>query len=129
MLGMLKVLVGWRERVPADGFGQSLADDLRFLLRFDRCRKIATTWRAPTAEERPAQNAHPVVGRFGDEAHAVAQVGGQQWIVRERDWYGWPDPPRYVFFALRDKQIWGARDFNIWPRAWTYDQFKFPGCG
>ena len=122
MAGLLKRLLGWPSGdVPPDGFGQSLGDDLRFPLRFNCCRDIATTWRAPTVEKRQAQDAHPVLGRFGDDAHAVAHIDGRQWIVRERDWYGWPDPPRYVFFALEEGRIWVARDFNVWPRPWRFD--------
>jgi hypothetical protein len=38
--------------------------------------------------------------------------------VRERDWYCWPDPPRYVFIAEENGKIWAARDFDVWPKTW-----------
>ena len=109
---------GLGNKDPADGFGQSLLADLRFLWRFRRCRKTVIDWRKSTADEAAAQEAHPIVARFGDVAVAVAEVGGRQWIVRERDWHGWPDPPRYVFFALDGGAVWAARDFDTWPGAW-----------
>ena len=102
-----------------EGVGQSLFDDLRFLWRFLGCRKRAVTWRAPDAAERKHYDTHPLFGRFGDETIAIAGDDGRRWIVRERDWHGWPDPPRYVFFAIEpDGGIWSAADFHHWPQTW-----------
>jgi hypothetical protein len=100
------------------GFGQSLLEDLRFLTRFLRCRKMRVQWRPPSSAERLAVETHETVARFGDDTIAVAYVEGRQWIVRERDWFGWPDAPRYVLFILSDGLIWTARDFNAWPTNW-----------
>ena len=109
----------WRGR-PADidGFGQTILEDFRFFWQFRRCRNVPVFWRRPTIEEKNAQSKHEVIGRFGDEAYAVADMQGELWIVRERDFHGWPDPPRYAFFAVRGDQIWIAKDFDVWPRQW-----------
>jgi hypothetical protein len=48
----------------------------------------------------------------------MARLDGRQWIVRERDWSGWPDPPRYVLFVLEGETVWMARDFDRWPSLW-----------
>ena len=104
---------------PPDGFGQTLAEDLRFLARFRRCRRRATSWREPSAEERRGHDAHRVLGRFGDYSIATATMDGELWLVRERDWHGWPDPPRYAFFALAGDDIRVAADFDYRPIAWT----------
>ncbi|WP_420137845.1 hypothetical protein [Sphingomonas sp.] len=101
-----------------DGFGQSIVDDLRYLRRFRQCRRRAVLWRTPTAADEKTIEVHPVLGRFGDATIAVAEVDGRHWIVRERDWHGWPDPPRYVFFANEQDGIWAAADFDGWPQAW-----------
>ena len=108
------------ETVPGDGFGQSLLDDARFVWRFRACRRRAVEWRKPDDATRAFYDGHALIGRFGDGTLAVAEVDGRTWIVRERDWHGWPDPPRFVFFALEpDGRVWCARDFHVWPQAWA----------
>jgi len=93
---------------------------VRFALRFRRCYRLSADWRAPTGAEARQIETHPIVGRFGDVTLMLADVDRRLWILRERDWHGWPDPPRYVFFALdSDDVIWAARDFDGWPSAWT----------
>ncbi len=101
-----------------DGFGQTLLDDLRFAVRFWRAAGMPVTWRRPTPAEAARIEADPVMSRFGDTTVAVATVNGQNWVIGERDWWGWPDPPRYVFFALRSTVIEIARDLHVIPRAW-----------
>ncbi|MFV0625331.1 hypothetical protein ACBY01_15145 [Sphingomonas sp. ac-8] len=101
-----------------DGFGQSIGADLRYLLRFRRCRRIPVAWRRPTAAEAKALDADPLIGRFGDTTIAVADVAGRRWSVREQDWYGWPDPPRFAWFAMEEGGVWAAADFNRWPARW-----------
>jgi hypothetical protein len=103
---------------PLNGFGQSLWDDLRYAFRFWSRRRRAVTWRAPTEAEQREFEAHPVISRFGDPLPLVADVGTERWLVRERMWWGWPDPPRYVFFALEGGRIFVAQDFNSWPAGW-----------
>jgi hypothetical protein len=106
--------------VSQDGFGQSLLDDIRFMQRFRSCRNARTTWRLPTREEDAGYESHPIVRRFGDSTEAIASVDDRTWIVRERTFNGWPDPPRFAFFALdRDGTIWAAVDFHQWPGKWT----------
>ncbi|UAJ12765.1 hypothetical protein [Polymorphobacter megasporae] len=104
--------------VPNDAFGQSLIDDIRFLVRFQRCRSTPVTWMPATACEKKRWDAHSVIGRFGDP-YAVAVVNGEEWVVRERIWHGWPDPARFVFFAVSDERIRVAVDFNAWPQVWV----------
>lgn len=110
--------------VEPDGFGQSFLDDLRFLFRFPRARRRPVTWRIPTDMEGAAIEAHPVLGRFGDDTIGVADVDDERWIVRDRDWFGWPDPPQYIFFALADDRIRAAADFDRWPPRWTRPDYS-----
>jgi hypothetical protein len=101
-----------------DGFGQSFVDDLRYLLRFLRCRRMPVIWRRPTAAEAQALDTDPLIGRFGDTTIALAEVEGRRWSVCEQDWYGFPDPPRFAWFVLEEGTVWAAADFNYWPPRW-----------
>lgn len=105
--------------VEPDGFGQGMIDDFRFWRHFRRYRRRTVAWRLPTDAEAAAIDGHPVLGRFGDHIVAVADVGDEHWIVRDRDWFGWPDPPEYVFFALTGDTIRAAVDFDGWPPRWS----------
>ena len=108
--------------IPEDGFGQSLLDDVCFKVRFWRCWKTPASWRKPSREQDTEYERHPILGRFGDATVAVTVVDQRKWVVRERDWHGWPDPPRYAFFALGpDDTIWAASDFHQWPVGWTIE--------
>ena len=108
------------ETVPPDGFGQSLLDDARFVWRFRGCRQRSVAWRRPDDVERGHYDSHALFGRFGDGTFALANAEDRSWIVRERDWHGWPDPPQFVFFAVQpDGTIWCARDFHRWPQEWA----------
>ncbi|KQM98299.1 hypothetical protein [Sphingomonas sp. Leaf25] len=115
----LRFLFGIGLPADSDGFGQSLCDDMRFARHFRRCRTIAVTWRSPSADEATAIEVDPVMGRFGDDTIGVASVGDEVWVVRDRMWFGWPDPPEFVFFALQGTTIRAAKDFDHWPTAWT----------
>lgn len=118
-----------RRQGSREGFGQSILEDMRFLIRFRSCRSRTTLWRTPSDDERRALADHPIIGRFGDqtllvadvEADLRAELRAELWIVRDRDWWGWPDPPRYVFFALAEERIRVAADFYKWPAGWTPD--------
>jgi hypothetical protein len=78
-------------------------------------RRLTASARACSAIE-----ADPIVGRFGDLTIGVAEIDGRRWIVRERDWHGWPDPPRFAFFVLDQGEVWAGTDFDRWPSGWTW---------
>ena len=118
-----RALPKFKPATPAgepDGFGQSLIDDAKFVLRFRACRSRDVVWRTPTDSEQAHWAGHPIAGRFGDDTLAVCEIDGRSWVVRERLFHGWPDPPRFAFFALEDDgRVWCARDFTQWPPRWT----------
>lgn len=103
---------------PLAGFGQSVWEDLCFVFRFWSRRRRLVAWRAPSDAELREFDADPVIGRFGDQTRLVADVGAERWLVRDRLWWGWPDPPRYAFFVLKGQRILVAADFNAWPTGW-----------
>ena len=117
----LKAALGFAEHsdTQQDGFGQSTMDDLRFQRPFRTLKKQQTVWRRPTSDEEQFYDQHPLFGRFADDTCAIAQIGDETWIVRERIWHGWPDPERYAFFAFAGDEIRCAADFDYWPRVWT----------
>lgn len=114
----LGFIVGIGGKANSAGFGQSLWDDARFLVRFRRCRRTRVGWSKPNWEQASADDKHPLLGCFGDKSFAEAIVNGRRWLVRERDWYGWPDPSRYVFFVMDRNDVWCAADFGHWPVSW-----------
>ena len=118
---MRRLVSAFFSRSPApdpDGFGQSLADDLRSLARFRRCRRLPVEWRRPSPDDSERWDSHPIVGRLGDATYAVQEVDGRRWVVRDRMWFGWPDPPEFAWFVLDGQEIWAALDFNDWPPRW-----------
>lgn len=103
----------------SDGLGQNLWEDLVWMWRFRRARGQTIPWRRPTPDEDAWIEAHPELRRFGDFTVAVADFQSRFWLVRERVWSGWPDPPAYAAFALEGEVVWMGRDFEFWPKAWA----------
>jgi len=117
---MLAWLKSWlRGPETDDGLGFSSAKELRLARRVWRLRRAAITWRAPTAAERAEYDMHAITGRFGDDTIALADIDGRRWVVRDRLWFGWPDPPEFVAIAFDGDEVWAAADFDNWPRKWT----------
>ncbi|WOS64693.1 hypothetical protein [Sinorhizobium fredii] len=104
--------------LEADGLGQGFWEELRWFWRFRRSRRVPVPWRRPRTTDRDWIERHTQMRRFGDTTVAVAWLDGRRWIVKERFWFGWPDPPRYVMFVLESETVWMAKDFNRWPPQW-----------
>ena len=108
----------------ADGYGQNLIADIRSGWRFLACRRRAAQWRQSPEGTQEALHLCPMLERFGDFVFTADPIDeapwqGQRWFVIERIWHGFPDPPRYAFFALQGDTVWAAQDFSTWPTAWT----------
>lgn len=102
-----------------DGLGQSWLTDLLWWAGFMRRRRIAVAWQTPDAAAWALWRSDPRLDGFGDLVYAVARPAPERWLVVERDWFGWPDPPRFAFFALGSGgSIVCAQDFNVWPARW-----------
>lgn len=103
--------------VPEDGMGQGFWTDLRWSWRYRRCARRTVDWEVAA----PSLLAdRPDLLRFANWPYAQSTVDQQKWVVLERAWAGWPDPPRYVFLAFDlAGVVWAARDFHDWPQAWT----------
>ena len=63
--------------------------------------KLVTHWRLPTQVELDAFATHRRLSDLADFLIAVADVGEEAWLLMERVCAGFPDPPRFCFFAYR----------------------------
>jgi hypothetical protein len=62
---------------------------------------LAADWRLPTATEQAAFKGHRRLSVIADFLIAAADVADESWILLERVWAGFPDPPAFAFFAYR----------------------------
>lgn len=119
VLGFFADILGLGPDEYPDGSGQTMIEDIRYYVRARKCRKTRIMWWRPSPQEVAAWDAHPLVGRFADDVLALAEVGGRDWIVKDRMWSGWPDPPEYAFFVLEGVNVWAVADFDRWPKTWS----------
>ena len=78
-----------------------------------------TEWARPNDEE---------IRRYGmyadnraDFFHGIAHVGEATWLIYERAWAGYPDPPLYVcVFLAADDTVIAASDCNTLPSKWVF---------
>ena len=61
----------------------------------------------------------PAVSVSGSGDPPTMHAFGRRWVVRDRMWFGWPDPPEFVAIAFDGDEVWAAADFDNWPRKWT----------
>ena len=123
ILGFVMFLFAQRPDPDPDGFGQSLSEDCRYYLRWRQCRKMPVQWRHPLPADRETWDSHPLVGRFAEDLLALADVDGRVWIVKDRMWFGWPDPPQYAFLVMDRDTVWAVADFSRWPANWLLPPF------
>ena|GEM_PF-6795005 len=62
---------------------------------------LGADWRRPSAAEADAFAKHRVLPELADVLIAAADPGDESWILLERDWFGFPDPPRFEFIVYR----------------------------
>lgn len=107
--------------------------DLIDLFRF-RARRRAEALFEPVC--MPARWRWSYDSRFEPYADGVEWVGrpagarfaGEVWLIADRIWHGWPDPPEFAFWALdEDQAVRCAADFDAWPRSWARRETR--GCG
>jgi hypothetical protein len=116
---LVAALIGRTERAQGlDGFGQSLAQDVRFFWRTRRLQRERIAWIAPDRQSERRLLDDAFLGRFADFVEGVAWHEGFACVVMERMWSGFPDPPAFAFFAMRDGEIVAAADFDDWPKVW-----------
>jgi hypothetical protein len=102
-----------------DGYGQSLVDDIKSASRFRTLKKDAIVWQRPDTWSGDLEADFPILDRFGD-VYCWQHADGEDRVIIDRIWHGWPDPPEYAVFAFdAARQIMWATDFDQWPARWV----------
>jgi hypothetical protein len=103
-----------------DGYGQSLIDDIRSARRFRALRRQAIEWHPPSDWRGNFASDFPILDRFGDGVLCWHSANGEDRIIIDRMWHGWPDPPEFAIFAFDEaRAIAWATDFHHWPETWV----------
>lgn len=119
-------------RAPTERCERSMLQDFIDLFRF-RARRRAAARFAPVC--MPARWRWSYDARFEAYSDGIEWVGrpsappfaGEFWLVGDRLFHGWPDPPEFAFWALGgDGRLRCAAEFDWWPAAWTREER--PGC-
>jgi hypothetical protein len=63
---------------------------------------------------------YPLLDRYANSLHAFITAGEELWVVIERDWHGYPDPPQFAILALNAGERQWACDFDHWPSQWRF---------
>ena len=82
-------------------------------------KKRSITWRSAEPAEYEWFKTQPNIEALGDFLY-VAPDEDDLWLLIERTWHGWPDPPRFacLAFDVSGKLIVGG-DFEVVPATWT----------
>jgi len=102
-----------------------LSLDLPFSRRFQRGRNFRTRkrifveWRQATPDEYAWLKTQPALEQLGDFLFLAPAIDDELWLLIERVWNGWPDPPTYGFMAYDlEGQLLTGVDFDRLPRKW-----------
>jgi len=84
-------------------------------------KKTPVDWSAASKLHSEWHQSHGPLLEFGDFLIATAHVGPEWWLLIERAWFGYPDPPRFAYLAFSDdgKQV-AAGDLDTVPQVWTF---------
>ena len=98
----------------------SLLRGVRYWGGFRMRAKRATAWQQASPAELEWLKGQPVLERLGDFLFLAPTVEDELWLLVERTWNGFPDPPKFAFLAydLGDELIL-AKDFYHLPARWT----------
>ena len=67
----------------------------------ERRLELTADWRLPSKRELRAFKEHHRLRDMADDLIAAADIHDESWILLERMWSGFPDPPPFVFIAFR----------------------------
>ena len=98
----------------------SLTHGFRHWREFHVRAKRVAAWRQANPEEHAWLKTQPELEALGDFLFLAPGIEDELWLLIERIWNGFPDPPEYAFLAY---DLGGgliiAKDFDYLPRAWT----------
>lgn len=102
----------------------SLLRELRWRMRFRARRRAPAQFQRLALDESRRWSADPRFEPFVDGVFWAARPGpgrfaGELWLLGDRMFNGWPDPPEWGYWALDDRgAVRCAWDFDEWPPAW-----------
>ena len=101
-------------------WNDTLLGGMKRELAMRKCKRRKTVWRKATPEDYKWFQAQPQIEELGDFLFLATDTEDELWLLIERFWNGWPDPPLYAFlvFDLEGNLIAGG-DFHRLPSAWT----------
>jgi hypothetical protein len=89
------------------------------MVRSWKLRGKDVQWREVRVADLPAHAAH-AFKELGVDPEVSVETDGLLWVAGERDWHGWPDPPRFVIVGFDAAgMIKAADDLDAWPQRWT----------
>lgn len=90
------------------------------MVRSWKLRGRQVEWRETRAADLPAHAAHAFKEQLGVEPEVSVEADGLLWVAGERDWHGWPDPPRFVIVGFDPAgKVQAADDLHAWPGKWA----------
>jgi hypothetical protein len=109
-----------RRDIEKDPFNRGFFALNLHMLRAWRLRIREVQWK----ETRPADLPPAVASAFkellGVTPEVSAETDGLLWVAGERDWHGWPDPPRFVIVGFDPGgKVKAADDLHTWPKTWA----------
>ena len=75
---------------------------------------------ATNPEEHAWLKTQPELETLGDFLWLAPDIEDELWLLIERVWNGFPDPPKYAFLAFDlGGALMIAKDFDHLPTGWT----------
>jgi len=107
-----------RRDIEKDPFNRGFFALNLHMLRALRLRTRDLKW--SEAHDLPAHAVSAFKDKLGVDPEVLVETDGLLWVAGERDWHGWPDPPRFVIVAFDAAgNVKAADDLNAWPKAWA----------
>ncbi len=127
LAGMIAAIVVWGvydffrdDPDEPDPFGRSMLTALAHERAGRAARGRQLIWTSATVENCPPAMWEQLNSAIELGPECIAVEGELTWLAAERDWFGWPDPPRYVVVAFdAGGELVAAADFNKWPARWN----------
>ena len=97
-----------------------LLSGVKHAFALQKRKRRRTVWQRATPEEYQWLKTQPQIEELGDFLFLAPAIEDELWLLVERTWHGFPDPPLYAFLAfdLEGKLIAGG-DLDHLPRTWT----------
>jgi hypothetical protein len=89
------------------------------MVRSWKLRVRDVEWREMAAADLPPHAVSAFKDQLGVDPEVSVEADRLLWVAGERDWHGWPDPPRFVVVGFDAVgKVRAADDLNDWPRRW-----------